>query len=431
MKKVKQEKGITLIALVVTIIVLLILAGVTIALVLGQDGIFSKAETAAENTTNSQELEQLKLAAMEARTYNLVDKADFGEKLTESIHKVYPEATITPDGNNYKVGNMPSGNTYLIDGVGKVIIQGEEEPTTAKKLVDMYLAGESCTDENCTNPDHLHIGDYVNYQPVVGNSTTSYADKNGISNQTFTVPSAEQEKINWRVLGISGDHVLLTSGIAVQSPLNIKAAHLYVYGEEELHNICSIYGTGAGAESARSITIEDINTVCGVVQEGNGVYLKEDLERSNNIEQMKLLGKSHTLEAGTPTPETVVLGTEITEETVKPMTAYGYGEFSLTVNNRIKDMIFKGTTDKCPYIIASNGFGEDFNGAAGWGPGLVYQQAVGKGLLVNLFYVTKGTDGWNINNGDFGVFGIRPVVELQANVTTDTIQKIEDQPENW
>ena len=42
----KEQKGITLVALVVTIIVLLILAGVTITLVLGQNGIIGKAQNA-------------------------------------------------------------------------------------------------------------------------------------------------------------------------------------------------------------------------------------------------------------------------------------------------------------------------------------------------------------------------------------------------
>lgn len=42
----KQEKGVTLVALVITIIVLLILAGVSIAMISGQNGIFKKANTA-------------------------------------------------------------------------------------------------------------------------------------------------------------------------------------------------------------------------------------------------------------------------------------------------------------------------------------------------------------------------------------------------
>ncbi len=57
----KGQKGITLVALVITIIVLLILAGVTITLTLGENGIFKTAEKAGENYTKAQreELERL------------------------------------------------------------------------------------------------------------------------------------------------------------------------------------------------------------------------------------------------------------------------------------------------------------------------------------------------------------------------------------
>ena len=46
--KIKSSKGITLIALVITIIVLLILAGVTISMVLGDDGIIAQAQDAGD-----------------------------------------------------------------------------------------------------------------------------------------------------------------------------------------------------------------------------------------------------------------------------------------------------------------------------------------------------------------------------------------------
>ena len=57
----KGQKGITLVALVITIIVLLILAGVTITLTLGENGIFKTSEKAGENYTQAQrdELEGL------------------------------------------------------------------------------------------------------------------------------------------------------------------------------------------------------------------------------------------------------------------------------------------------------------------------------------------------------------------------------------
>ena len=62
MQKLKIQNGITLIALVVTIVVLLILAGITIGLVFGSNGIIKKAQEANENTKIAQVREQLELA---------------------------------------------------------------------------------------------------------------------------------------------------------------------------------------------------------------------------------------------------------------------------------------------------------------------------------------------------------------------------------
>ena len=59
--KVKNSKAITLIALVITIVVLIILAGVTINLTLSQNGIFNKAKDARELYINAQEDEQEKI----------------------------------------------------------------------------------------------------------------------------------------------------------------------------------------------------------------------------------------------------------------------------------------------------------------------------------------------------------------------------------
>ena len=56
--KNKQEKGITLIALVVTIVVLLILAGVSISLVLNNNGVISKAKDAKNQYAEAQTNEE-------------------------------------------------------------------------------------------------------------------------------------------------------------------------------------------------------------------------------------------------------------------------------------------------------------------------------------------------------------------------------------
>ena len=46
----KQEKGVTLVALIITIIILLILAGISVAALMGGDGIFRRADQARERT---------------------------------------------------------------------------------------------------------------------------------------------------------------------------------------------------------------------------------------------------------------------------------------------------------------------------------------------------------------------------------------------
>ena len=60
----KQEKGITLIALVITIIVMLILTGVTISLLLDDDGIITKAKQVGVEQKNSELQEKANLAAL-------------------------------------------------------------------------------------------------------------------------------------------------------------------------------------------------------------------------------------------------------------------------------------------------------------------------------------------------------------------------------
>ena len=57
----RRERGLTLIALVITIIVLLILAGVSISMLTGENGIITQAQTAKEETEKESVIEQVKV----------------------------------------------------------------------------------------------------------------------------------------------------------------------------------------------------------------------------------------------------------------------------------------------------------------------------------------------------------------------------------
>ncbi|MBD9158537.1 MAG: hypothetical protein EGQ16_01635, partial [Clostridiales bacterium] len=61
----KKEKGITLVALVVTIIVLLILSGVTVAMLAGQNGILTQAQKAKKATEAAAQEENSALSSLE------------------------------------------------------------------------------------------------------------------------------------------------------------------------------------------------------------------------------------------------------------------------------------------------------------------------------------------------------------------------------
>ena len=65
--KDKREKGITLIALAVTIIVLLILAGMTIIVLMGDNGILTKVNKAKEDTEIGTEKEIIGLSVLQAK----------------------------------------------------------------------------------------------------------------------------------------------------------------------------------------------------------------------------------------------------------------------------------------------------------------------------------------------------------------------------
>ena len=64
MRNIKEKRGITLIALVVTIIVILILAGVTIDAVFSENGIINKAKEAANAMNNAVANDQENLNAL-------------------------------------------------------------------------------------------------------------------------------------------------------------------------------------------------------------------------------------------------------------------------------------------------------------------------------------------------------------------------------
>ena len=117
MRNVRESNGITLIALVITVIVLLILAGVTIATLTGDNGILRNAAKAKEETEKAQEEEQIKLEEMED-TINEYAGIDWNTVLSNAEkHPAQKTSTAIGVGTDGRAVNMDLWEcTKLEDG---------------------------------------------------------------------------------------------------------------------------------------------------------------------------------------------------------------------------------------------------------------------------------------------------------------------------
>ena len=124
----KQKKGITLIALVITIIVLLILAGISISMLSGDNGILQRATTAKENSEKTQIEERIKLA------YHAALTGGHGSYTKDSLEN---ELENEFGENNYNVDDSDNTNWILSAKEQSVTIPAgdKEEIISARTLL--------------------------------------------------------------------------------------------------------------------------------------------------------------------------------------------------------------------------------------------------------------------------------------------------------
>lgn len=104
-RRVERDKGITLIALVVTIIVLLILAGVTIATLTGNNGILTQTTRAKEESEKAEIIEQIQLDIADKQIENLgsINEDEFYEILRKYGTVSADKTTLTTNKGNYEI----------------------------------------------------------------------------------------------------------------------------------------------------------------------------------------------------------------------------------------------------------------------------------------------------------------------------------------
>ena len=182
-QKLKENKGITLIALVITIIVLLILAGVSIAMLTGQNGILTQAQKAGEQTDIGKEKEDIALAYNGAKAEN-----NGGDVEADDLNRNfgYNNTDATAEGSNpITVTFKESGRQYTIDENG--VISG---PTEANIIASIRIEGEKVTTPPMPSSDFSY---------VTGSVDDGYVIQDGEGNQYVWIPVDKNQKIKVNV----------------------------------------------------------------------------------------------------------------------------------------------------------------------------------------------------------------------------------------
>ena len=233
----KKEKGITLIALVITIIVLLILAAVSITMLTGENGILSQAQKAKSDTEYASWDEQIDIAILDANIKKKNPTID--DVIKELIDKnIVSDASKVDKYTGSIITNEPS---YVIEDKLNDYI---EPPTMA----DEFKSGE------------IQIGDYVLYEPTEVDASKVLEELYPYTGYELTPENLSQEKLNWRVFDITENgNVRIISESPTTSRIDFGGGKGYNNAVYVIDKACQrLYTDSQHAELVQNVKIEDI-----------------------------------------------------------------------------------------------------------------------------------------------------------------------------
>ena len=193
MQKIRKEQGITLLALVITIIILLILAGITINAITGDNGIIGNAGQAKEETEIANEKEIIEKATVQAmgnNKYGNIEQSELQEQLDKETKEGKTE--VADVGDEFEVVFNESNRYYTVDKEGHVegayeIVEdkypgditvgkdGETLDGSEEKPYEIWCIEDLCAFSNQVNKGNPFISKYVKLMRDLNfNSDLSY-----------------------------------------------------------------------------------------------------------------------------------------------------------------------------------------------------------------------------------------------------------------
>lgn len=211
MIKTNRQNGITLIALIITIIVLLILAGVTLSMIMGDSGLFGKAKKAKEQTEITSEKEEIALAVTSSKITDTGVSNVKKESLQKALDAQFGEnKTLVEDNEDgsYTIKMNNSGKReYTLDDDG-TLIEGayskwdgttSTEPTNkTSNEIHIYTASEL-----------KWLADQVNNEGNTFEEYNIYLENNidlGARVENENWETTANENVKWTAIGSTTTH---------------------------------------------------------------------------------------------------------------------------------------------------------------------------------------------------------------------------------
>ncbi len=222
------KNGITLIALVITVIVLLILAGISISMLSGDNSILSRATQAKTKTGNAQDEETISLAYLAAVTGKYAESSDMSTTLQTELEKTYGSGKVTvtknETNNSYEVAITGKG-TYTIDVNGKVEKQGPAVTYANERIVTSSDGTGTTVAAGTKTPNKDKL--YIYFEALVEGGTTSISPsvpfeiiENGTYN--FTITSTVNGETFTTTHQVTANQYAIRAGIDVGDYVNYK-----------------------------------------------------------------------------------------------------------------------------------------------------------------------------------------------------------------
>lgn len=412
-----ENRGITLVALIVTVVVLLILAGVSIGALTNRKGLIQEAHNSADQAQRESIIQKIQADL-------LVEKTKTGDNPNKNTLKDIIEE------NGYNEGEL--GEDSFITKDGEYEIQYSEILGWEDRIADV-----------------LEVGDYVEYDPTkldaegkqdVDSSKLQYVSEignvkehgNGNSRQTFQATS----NIKWKVFNIDqqtekveliSEEIIKKNETANNGNFIMEGAIGYLYVEQELNEICKIFGYGYGADTSMEIEYE----IGGPGEEEKGKItgsgarsiIVEDINKKAGIEDSEEAYKAINLNYGTkdrpinavcyPT----VNGNYATGESNiadKSNFKYTYYNYSSQKINDTDNLVFTGE-----YWIASR-FVETLDTQVYFGV-----RCANSKDWIDGEHLSAGFQSWMNKYGSDYSYGVRPIVTLKSNMQVEKVSETE------